>query len=155
MTQEKDTNQESRIRELASLLYVHKDKRVVVVGTTCTGKSTFLENIPTACDMDKLVFPLLTEEEAEYVCQTPWTSEIGKTMDRLVKEKVIVEPGKPVFGTIVLDSDLIIYLRISDELLRQRTASRNVDFEDAKNMQTQIERDITQSKTPVIEFDVR
>lgn len=48
----------------------------------------------------------------------------------------------------------IVYLKISDDLLRQRTAQRNAAFADAKNMQAQIEKEITSSDIPVIEFSV-
>lgn len=39
-------------------------------------------------DMDELIFPLLSEEEKDYVCTTPWTEEIGKKMDELVHKKL-------------------------------------------------------------------
>ncbi len=139
---------------LQQILEANKNKRVVVVGTTCTGKSTFLKSIEGAHDMDELVFPQLTPAEHDYVCQKPWTPAIGQTMIKLVKERVKIEPGQPVFGTIVLDSDLIVYLHISDELLRERTRSRDAAFEDAKNMQRQIEQEIEQSQIPVIKFPI-
>lgn len=140
--------------KLQQLLDTHKDKRVVVVGTTCTGKSTFLRHLPEALDMDELVFPLLTKAEHDYVCQIPWTQEIGNTMTRLTKERVKVQPGKPVFGTVVLDADLIINLKISDDLLRYRTQSRKVDFNDAKNMQQQIEKEIEDSGISKVDFNI-
>ncbi len=115
-------------QKLKRILDENKDKRVVVVGTTCTGKSTFLREITDAQDMDEIIFPLLTKEEKEYVCQTPWTPEIGEVMTRLVKEKVRIQKGSPVFGTVIIDCDLIMYLRISDELLKERTHGRRVSF---------------------------
>lgn len=139
---------------LQTILDQNKDKRVVVVGTTCTGKSTFLNHIKGSQDMDELVFPELTQEESDFVNQIPWTPEIGETMTRLVKEKVKIKPGEPVFGTVVIDSDLVVYLKISDDLLKERTQSRGVDFEDAKNMQTQIEQEIEESGIPKVEFSV-
>lgn len=142
------------LKSLKDLLEHHKDKRVIVVGTTCTGKSTFIKSIPSAHDMDELVFPLLSKEEADYVNQTPWTEEIGQTMTRLTKERVKVKPGEPVFGTVVLDADLIIYLKNSDALLRERTQARGVNFEDAKNMQLQIEKEIKDSGLSVVEYSV-
>jgi len=147
-------NQEVLVGELKKILDANKNKRIVVVGTTCTGKSTFVKQIKGVFDMDELVFPKLSKEEKDYVCQNPWTKEIGRTMVKLTKARVRVEEGKPVFGTILLDSDLVIELKISDNLLRKRTASRNVDFEDAKNMQRQIEGEIKKSKIPAIEFNV-
>lgn len=140
--------------ELQAVLDVHKNERVVVLGGTCTGKSTLIEHLADAKDMDKLVFPLLTQEETDYVCQVPWTPEIGETMTRLTKDKVKVRPGEPVFGTVVLDADRIVYLKIGDELLRERTAARGVSFEDAKNMQQHIEAEMTASGLPIIEFEV-
>ena len=155
MNPEKLNNNEL-INELSQILEKNKDKRVVVVGTTCTGKSTFLKNIniKEAHDMDEMVFPKLTKEERYYVCQHPWTPEIGKTMARLVREKIKIEPGNPVFGTVVIDSDLIVYLHISDELLQKRTELRGANFEDAKNMQKQIEEEVKSSKISTVELSI-
>ncbi len=147
-------NPHELLAQLRTLIEEHKNKRIVVMGTTCTGKTTLLKDIPDAHDMDELVFPLLSREESDYVCQTPWTPEIGKTMTRLTRERVKVEPGKPVFGTVLLSCDLIIYLHISDEVLKKRTIARDTNFSDAKNMQSAIEKEIAVSKTPVIRVTV-
>lgn len=149
-----EAEKQKQAAELQSVLDEHKTERVVVLGGTCTGKSTLIDHLSDAQDMDKLVFPLLSKEEADYVCQTPWTPEIGETMTRLTKERVQVQAGKPVFGTVVLDADLIVHLKISDDLLQERTAKRDVSFEDAKNMQQHIEAEIAGSGLPVIEFEV-
>lgn len=151
MIKEKDNLAET----LNILLEENKDKRIIVIGTTCTGKTTLLKNIKNAYDMDDLVFPLLTKEEEEYVCQSPWTPEIGKTMGRLVKERVKAEKGKPLFGTVLLDCDLIVYLKITDKRLKERVSSRNSVFEDAKNMQKSIENEIKKSNIPVVRFLIR
>ena len=139
---------------LAGLLEQYRDQRVVVVGTTCTGKSTFLELIEGAHDMDRLVFPRLSPDEIAAVDATPWTPEIGALMTRLTKERVQIEPGQPVFGTVVLDSDVIVYLHISDGLLQQRTAARGANFYDAKNMQMHIEEEIAAANRPTVRFEV-
>ena len=112
-------NDQKIIGGLKHILDGNKDKRVVVVGTTCTGETTFLKSISGCFDMDELVFPKLTKEEANYICQTPWTPEIGETMSGLTKERVAVKPGNSVFGTVVLGCDLIVYLKISDGLLKK------------------------------------
>ena len=143
------------IKDLKEVIDSNKDKRICVVGTSCTGKTTYLEYAKTGLDMDEIIFPLLSSEEKEYVCQTPWTPEIGETMDRLVKERIQIKPGQPVFGTVIIDCDLIIYLGISDELLQERTKSRNVDYQDAKNMKDSIEKDIEDTTIPVIRIQVK
>ena len=139
---------------LQRILQQNTDRRVVVVGTTCTGKSTLLAKIPETLDMDALIFPQLTPEETAYVCQTPWTEEIGETMTRLVQERVRVEPGRPVFGTVVIESDLVVVLTISDELLRARVQSRGVDFQDAQNMHLQLLEEVRASGIPFLEYSV-
>ena len=75
-------------------------------------------------------------------------------MVQLVRERVKSEIGKPLFGTVVVDADFVILLKISDDLLRERVASRNVRFQDAKNMQAQIEEEVRNSGIPWIEFRV-
>jgi len=75
-------------------------------------------------------------------------------MDELVRTKLSIKPGIPLFGTVLLDCDLIVYLHINDELLLERTTSRNVSFENAKNMQSQIEQEIYSSNIETIILEV-
>lgn len=145
----------SNIEELAQIFNENKDKRICVLGTTCTGKTTLINATNMGLDMDKEIFPLLTEEETEYVCRTPWTEEIGDKMDELVRTKLSIKPGIPMFGTVLLDCDLIVYLHIDDELLFERTRLRNVDFNNAKNMQRSIEEEIRKSNIPTITIEVK
>ena len=142
------------INNLKEVIDTNKEKRICVVGTSCTGKTTYLNYAKNGLDMDKVIFPLLSDEEKEYVCQTPWTPEIGETMDKLVKERIRIKPGQPVFGTVIIDCDLIIYLDISDKLLQERTKSRNVNYQDAKNMKDSIEKDLEETSIPVIRIPV-
>ena len=144
----------SNIEELRQLFIDNKDKRICVLGTTCTGKTTLINESKMGVDMDEEIFPLLTEEETEYVCQTPWTEEIGNKMDELVRTRLSIKPGVPMFGTVLLDCDLIVYLHITDDLLLERTKSRNVDFNNAKNMQLKIEEEIKKSNIPNVYIEV-
>ncbi len=142
------------LEELLQIFSDNSDKRICVLGTTCTGKTTLLKSIKVGLDMDKEIFPLLSKEETEYVCSTPWTEEIGNKMDELVRTKLQIKPGIPMFGTVLLDCDLIVYLHINDKLLSERTKLRNVDFNNAKNMQIKIEREIHDSKISSIILEV-
>lgn len=142
---------ENRLKEI---LLENCDKRICVLGTTCTGKTTLINSMGIGEDMDDAIFPLLTKEESDYVCQEPWTEEIGEKMDELVRTKLTISPGVPMFGTVLLDCDLIVYLHIDDELLRDRTNSRGVDFINAKNMQSKIEREIEDSNIESITIEV-
>lgn len=140
--------------DLLKIFNDNKDKRICVLGTTCTGKSTLIRKLNIGEDMDDAIFPLLSEDEKQYVCQDPWTVEIGKKMDELVQSRLVIKPGIPLFGTVLLDSDLIVYLHISDNLLLNRTKLRNANFNDAKNMQRKIEDDIFKSGIKVITLEV-
>lgn len=144
----------ANIDNLTRIFDENSDKRICVLGTTCTGKSTLISQLGIGEDMDELLFPLLTKEENDYVCQTPWTEEIGEKMDELVRTKLIIKPGIPLFGTVLVNCDLIIYLHIDDELLFKRTALRNVDFKNAKMMQSKIEQEIYISNIETIVLEV-
>jgi hypothetical protein len=140
--------------KISKIFNENKDKRICVIGTTCTGKSTIIRETQCGEDMDEAIFPLLTEEETDYVCSTPWTEEIGAKMDELVRTKLSIIPGCPMFGTVLLDCDLIVYLHISDDLLKERCLLRSVDFENAKNMQNKIEEEISNSNIDCIRVEV-
>lgn len=142
------------IEKLEVIFNEYENKRICVIGTTCTGKSTLIKKLGKGLDMDSEIFPLLTKEETDYVCNNPWTEEIGKTMDNLVKTRLAIQKGSPLFGTVLLDCDLIVYLHINDDLLAERTALRNAKFADAKNMQTKIEQEIKNSGIETITLEV-
>lgn len=154
MSPELEPNPNYNAAKLYEILKLFADRRVVVVGTTCSGKSTLQQQIPGTLDMDKLIFPLLTEQERTFVCQDQWTEEIGEFMTEVTRQRVNIEPGKPLFGTVVLDADVIVHITISDQLLQERTAMRNVSFENAKNMQAQLEQNIVRAGVPVVHFCV-
>lgn len=145
----------SNIEQLIEIFEENKYKRICVLGTTCTGKTTLINATNMGLDMDKEIFPLLTQEETDYVCQTPWTEEIGNKMDELVRTKLSINPGTPMFGTVLLDCDLIVYLHINDDLLLERTKLRNTDFSNAKNMQQKIEEEIKKSNIPTMYVEVQ
>lgn len=145
----------SNIEQLIEIFEENRDKRICVLGTTCTGKTTLIKGTNIGLDMDEEIFPLLTEEETEYVCRTPWTQEIGNRMDELVRTKLSIKQGTPMFGTVLLDCDLIVYLHINDDLLLERTKLRNTDFSNAKNMQQKIEEEIKNSNIPTIYVEVQ
>jgi hypothetical protein len=148
-----------RIDYLADLLKDLSKVRVNAVGTTCCGKSYAVRSIPGAIDMDALLFtgingqpPLLNAVERKYACQKPWTEEIGLTMQRWARERVRINPGEPVFGTVLLPADEHIYLNIHDDLLRERVRRRSKSFLEAKAMQLQLIESIRSSGTPFYEI---
>lgn len=140
--------------ELKEIFINNQDKRVCVVGTTCTGKSTIINELKIGKDMDDEIFPLLSKEEKDIVMSDPWTEEIGVYMDNLVRNKLKIAPGCPLFGTVILDCDLLVYLHINDELLKNRCDMRGVNFSNAVAMQKKIEEEINSSSYKVIIVEV-
>ena len=102
--------------------------------------------------MDDEIFPLLNNEQKRNVCKTPWTSEIGAIMNKYVKEKISTKPMYPVFGTVIVDSDLIIYLNINTILLKERCESRGVNINNSLNMKSEMEKELQKTDKSIIEI---
>ncbi len=142
------------LEQLKLILEENKDKCITVIGTTCVGKTTLLKNIPEGISISELA-PPLNDEEKDFYYNAPLTKENEERRLYLRPRRAIVKPGQPAFGTgIAKDTELVVYLTIDDELLKKRTAMRNVDFNDAKIMQGFIEESIKNSNLPVIELEV-
>lgn len=146
---------ESLLSELNNIFEDNKDKRICVVATSCAGKSTLLKYLKCAKDMDDELYPLLTEEESEYICQEPWTEAIGEYVDALTKTKLNIKPGQPLFGTVILDADIIVFLHINEEELKFRCQKRETNFANCLNMQNQIEEELRQYKDKVIKLEMK
>lgn len=55
-------------------------------------------------------------------------SHLRTTSDDLARytnEQIKITPGQPVFGTSLIETDVIVYLKLSDEALDTRLHSRN------------------------------
>ncbi len=135
------TSAQETINALNAIFDKHKNERICVLATTCCGKTTLLKQIPGCVDLDDELWPQLTKEEAGFISQKPWTNEIGDFIDKLVYEKISVKTGHPLFTTIIVDCDVVIYLDISDELLMEHCKKRGNNFLDSKNVKKSIEED--------------
>jgi len=133
------TSAKETINVLNAIFEKHINDKICVLGTTCCGKSTLQEQIPGTVDMDEALWPQLTKDEEEYICQKPWTREIGNFTRKLAKERVTVKEGQPIFSLILLDCEVIVYLDISDDLLAEHCKKRRSAFLDAKNVKDAIE----------------
>lgn len=171
---------------LESILNQYKDKRVMVVGVPGCGKSTLLKHIPEAHDMDNVLFPKLSLGEKNFVFQRRFNSEKNKfekipfnNKDRedekaialsadvlqvLAEMHLEIKPGHPQFAPIVLQSDVIVYLKIDDDMLREHLLSRETQddrpqqYEFVKKLEELIEQDIREANgkgTLVVEFLIK
>ena len=135
------TSAQETINALYAIFDKHKNERICVLATTCCGKTSLLKQIPGCVDLDDELWPQLTKEEAGFISQKPWTNEIGDFIDKLVYEKISAKAGHPLFTTIIVDCDVVVYLDISDELLAEHCKKRGNSFEDAKNVKNSVEED--------------
>ncbi len=144
--------------ELSRLLFAHTHERVAVLGVPCAGKSTLASLIADAVDMDDVLFPKLTPKEKKFLFQKPWIPEVGFAMRSLLRKRVKVLPGRPLFATVVPKKvDFIIYLFINDELLKERLArnERPQPFELCKGVQLQLEMDLQECGIPWEIYELR
>ena len=56
-------------------------------------------------------------------------------------KKITIKAGHPLFSTIIVDCDVVVYLDISDELLAEHCKKRGNAFADAKNIKDAVEQD--------------
>lgn len=149
------TKDKTLIDDLNKIFSSNEDKRINVVATSCAGKSTLLKYFENAIDMDEALFPLLTKEESDYVCSYPWTESIGLCMDNLARTKLSITPGHPLFSTVILDADIIVFLHIDDAELKSRCLKRKSNFENCLSMQSKIEEELKNYKEKVIKLEIK
>lgn len=140
---------------LESLLEKYKDKRVLVLAPPSVGKSTILQHIKAGVDLDT-VFDGMPEDFKRHVLHhehpfmfidgdrrtvkysekefDPTSDEhqahLRETTELLAgytRSKISIEAGRPAFGSTLVDSDVVIYLKISEEELKKRIESRNTN----------------------------
>lgn len=148
------------VSKLGTIFELLKERRVLVIGTTCVGKSTLASYFPLAIDMDSVVFPKMSDDERREVsARVIWSPETGRRMTEIARRMteiarryISIERGHPVFGTVLLDSDYIVHLKASEFLLQQRTGERCVDYFIAKNMADFIESQVRSSRVRYLDF---
>ena len=129
------------INTLKAIFEKHKLERVIVLSTTCVGKTTIIDKMSHCVDVDVLLGECMTAEEIAFCSQVPWTEEIGKVYDEIMFERVKVKPGHPLFCSCVLDCEAVVYIDISKENLLNHCEKRGVDFYYALQMKEEIEKD--------------
>ena len=151
-------NHKHTIQKLKEIFTSNREKRILVLGTSCAGKTTLLEDLPDCRDMDVLVWELLPREFQEKLSCSTWTDEMSEIWREYVikaKQIVKIEPGHPLFASTSFDSDIIVYLNIDENILRERTKNRNVKYEVAEANNNRIKEEIRVSNLPVIVIDIR
>ena len=150
-------NDERVVRQLTQLFKTHRDKRILVLGTTCAGKSTLVRNFPECLDQDDVCWELLPRELEKKLSGGPWTEDLVNAWNAHVENAiriVEIEPGRPLFAGSFFKSDIIIYLNISEKTLRERTEKRGISYETASKYNDEIAEKLKSVDIPVIVINI-
>ena len=123
---------------LEAIFDKHKHERICVLSTTCTGKTTMIEQRSHWVDVDILLGECMTAEEIAYCSQVPWTEEIGEVYGKIMRERVKVEPGRPLFCSDIIGCEVVVFLDIPDDILAAHCKKRGIDFDYALQMKDEI-----------------
>jgi len=107
--------------------------------------------------MDALVWELVPKEIQKELSNTCWTDDMSKTWRKYVieaKQIIKIEAGHPLFAATLFESDIIVYLNIDENSLRERTKKRNIKYEMAVENDNQIKEDLKATNLPVIVVDI-
>jgi len=147
--------EQAPIQKLIEIFENNTDKRILVLGTTCSGKTTLLKSLPECRDMDALVWELLPSEIQAELSNPSWTDDMCNTWREYVikaKQIIKIEAGHPLFAATSFDSDIIVYLNIDENTLRERTKKRNIEYEIAVANDNRIKEELR--NLPVIVVDI-
>ena len=135
--------------DLKAIFERHRNERICVIGTMCCGKTTMIKKLSeyNCVDVDDVFWPQIPKEEIARLSVTPITQEIMDDIFRLMREKVTVKPGRPLFGVTILDCDVVVYLDIAEALLEKHCRARgDTTLRDALFVKKLVEADLTSHK---------
>ena len=145
------------VEKLKRIFNENSDKRILVLGTTCAGKTTLIKSLPECLDQDEVCWVLLPKELEERLSKGSWTEEMIESWNKHVENatKIVeIEPGRPLFAGSVFKSDIIIYLNISEKTLRERTKKRGIAYEVASNYNNELKEKLKSINLPVIAINI-
>jgi hypothetical protein len=111
----------------------------------CCGKTTLVKQLQeyNCIDMDDEFWILASDEEIEFYSQRPFTKDMNDSLYKLFCERISAKHGFPLFGVYILDCEVVVYLDIADNLLKDYCEIRgDTDFIDAYNLKKWLEDDL-------------
>ena len=138
------------INTLKAIFEKHKNERICVIGTMCCGKTTLIKQLSaySCVDMDDEFWPQISEETTKILSQKPITQEIIDSIYELIYKNILIKAGCPLFGIAILDCEAVVYLDISENLLKAHCEKRgDTQLKDALFVKTRIEEDWNTHKT--------
>ena len=130
------------INTLNAIFEKHKNERIIVLTSTCVGKTTIIEKAnKNWIDADLLLGQNITEEEIMEAILSKKGIKYIRIYEKKLYNKLKVEPGIPIFGSCVLDCDVLIYLDISEKNLLLHCKKRGIDINFVLQLKEEIEND--------------
>ena len=128
----------SNIEELGKIFVDNKDKRICVLGTTCTGKTTLINESNVGVDMDEEIFPLLTDEENDDIKEII-KKELEQSKEFKIYNIKIIKMSYyySVFFKIDVNNNIKIndYLKIEKKIKQQiRKKNKKIKFIDVESL---------------------
>ena len=148
-----NTNNKKVLKRLRTIFAENTDKRICVVGVSCTGKSTLLRDLPECLDGDNIVWDTLPEDVYKRLsCSpTPWDEEtLNIWKEWYIKTDFDIKPGQPLFSVWVEDCDLVVYLTLSENEYLKRVAMRGRNLEDMLKQRQELDKVVRECNLPVI-----
>jgi len=146
-------NNERIIHRLRTIFAENADKRICVVGVSCTGKSTLLRDLPECVDGDSIVWDTLPEDVYEKLSRspTPWDEETLNTWKEwYIKADFDIKPGQPVISVWVEDCDLVVYLTLSESEYLKRVTMRGRNVKEMLKQRAELDKVVRECGLPVI-----
>ena len=136
-------------KKVAKIIQENPTKRILILGTICSGKKTLLTQLKKGEEYDK-VFDCLFIKKFGYI-DTRWISSEEK---EALKKEVEIKKGIPMFSKEILPCDLLLFLHIHEPLLKLRTTTMQKSFYEAKRIQETLKRQLKNVSAPVIILEV-
>jgi deoxyadenosine/deoxycytidine kinase len=129
------------INTLNAIFEKHQHERIVVLTTTCVGKTEMIKLMPQWIDADVLLGQSITDEEIIDAIQSQKGVKYIRIYEKKLYKKIKITPGIPVFGSCVIDCDVLVYLDISEKNLLSHCQKRGRDFNFVLELKEEIEND--------------
>lgn len=128
------------IDQIRNIFLEHKNERICVFGSSCVGKSTLVSQLPESVDLDDILWSELSEDILKYL-DGPWTEELSDDFARIARDTVTITPGNPLFSTVIIDCDVLIYLDITKDLLEERCKKRKANINEVMAIKQRTDRE--------------
>lgn len=138
------------MNELQRILQENRDKRVIIVGTVCISKDMMDEVLPGVRSMSQALWPITTPVDKEQLRWRPWSRDTWEFTRALVNEKIKIQAGSPMYGTVFTDCDMIVYLDADIPTLRKYVSRIIFSDNNIIDMDTMLRKEIIIKYNPTI-----